>query len=220
MSCTQSRLEEVIAARGGVLKSGTHTDPAGECCILEAVSICQGIPYTDSPEATGMPDLRPLNDALWSSDLLRTHHMVKVASALADWWEWSNDRQQRWAKQVAIQTVRQIVSGLPGLMDAIRESCRKASTLSEAAEAAARAAEAAEAAEAAAWAAEAAARAATWAAMAAARAATWATWAAAEAAAEATWAAAEAAAEAAEAADKPLITACAIWIQAATDAKG
>jgi hypothetical protein len=51
---------------GGVLHSGKHA-PDGIACALEVASIARGLTWTDAPRRVGLPDLRPLNDARWSS---------------------------------------------------------------------------------------------------------------------------------------------------------
>ncbi len=193
----------------GVLRSGAH-EAGREFCALEFEAIVRGraVYYEGldewqgwSDEPVTLPDLRPLNDAPWSSDEARTAALLQVMVALWNWSEWSSARRTAWASRVAINTVREIVSELPSLSDEVRVQCRAAMTLPKA-EAAAKAA---------------------WAA-AEARAAGGAESAASEAAAEAAMAAraesaaAEAAAEArAAGAESVLLIACRIWIRAAEE---
>lgn len=54
--CTPATLAEVVA-RYGVLRRGGHDVASGECCILEAVSVCDGVPWTDDPDALDRPDV-------------------------------------------------------------------------------------------------------------------------------------------------------------------
>ena len=79
-----------------------------------------------------LPDLRPLNDALWSSDEARTKALLPVMAALSDWSSWSADRQRRWADRVVIEVVKQIVSELPNLPEEVRSQCRAANDLTSA----------------------------------------------------------------------------------------
>src|SRR6266853_4591833 len=59
----------------GILRHGSH-EPGREFCALEFVSQVEGLPWTDSPSMVGMPDLRPLNDAHWSSNKARTEALL------------------------------------------------------------------------------------------------------------------------------------------------
>ena len=143
----------------GVLKTGAHTDEDGAFCVLEVVNKTRRPNDACTDARFGLPDIRPLNDAPWSSDVARTGPMLAVAAALSDFPQWSAQRQQRFAEHLTIAIVRQIIADLPGLPDVMRQRCREVSTVHEAG---------------------AAARAAAWA---AAGAAARAAWAAAEAAA-------------------------------------
>src|SRR5579859_5355762 len=131
----------------GVLKRGAHKHEDREYCALEFVAVMHDEPLNDKPGH--LPDIRPLNDARWSSDESRTAHMLPVLVALWDWATWTPTRKQQWASRVSIEVVRQIVSQLLGLTETIREECRAVSTVDAAARAA-RAADAADAADAAA----------------------------------------------------------------------
>ena len=205
------RFTEFLAKEfAGVISTGQHdADSVG--CALEVWSKYEGLAWTDDPAVLNMPDLRPLNDGPWSSDLARTTALAPVLVAVAPVWR-DPVRREAWVRAIVLETVRQILpitlraNGLTVEAD----RCVAVTDLVGAAEAA-RAAWAAEAAAAEAARAARAARAA-WAAEAAARAA----WAA-EAAA---WAAeaAEAAARAARAAaaDQVLMRACHVWIAATT----
>jgi hypothetical protein len=231
---TLDRLQSLLAEHDdGVLRSGAHRE-GREFCALEFESKVRGRDWSDAPVT--LPDMRPINDGLWSSDAARTDALLPVMVALWGWSTWTLERRIAWAQRIALETVRQIVAELPGLSDAIRTQCRDAKDLTAAEGAAERAgawaAAAAAMTEAAAEAAaglavSAAAAAARAGAPAAAAARVWApatAWAAtaaarAGAAAEAeaaVGAAAEAeAAVGAEAADSVLRIACQIWIQAA-----
>jgi hypothetical protein len=181
---------------GGVLLDGKHEED-GEACVLEVASVARGVPWTDDPERVGLPDLRALNDAGWSSDVVRTEHLAPVVVALWDWPDWSEERRVAFSTKLAELTIRRV---LPLALRAVGLEDEAARCEAEGSAAVARAAAgAAEAAEAA------------WAARAAARAAAGAAWAA--GAAEAAWAA-RAAARAA-AGDAVLIEACRCWVGAA-----
>ena len=208
----RQRLETID---NGVLKAGSHAADSGDYCALEFRSVEMGQPFGDTP--SDFPDIRPINDSLWSSDSARTNALLPVLVALWDWQEWPEARRQRWAVKVVIDTVRIIIAELSGLTLAEQNKCRSAVTLEDAADAAhaahaaraARAAYAADAAASAAYAAAYAADAAAYAADAAAYAAAY--------AARAAYAAAYAA-DAADAvgvaADTILQRVCLLWINA------
>src|SRR5262245_2466956 len=103
---------EYIAERFGVLTSGSHT-PDGAACALEARSQYERRAWTDAPSYLDMPDLRPLNDAPWSSDAARTAAMAPMLMAVAP--VWRSDKRQAWVKAVVLATVREIIAELPGL---------------------------------------------------------------------------------------------------------
>ena len=211
----------------GVLTVGTHRPDARAFCALEFSAAVRGNPPSDAPG--DLPDLRPLNDAPWSSDRLRTAHLLPVMAAYWDWGTWSLATQTAVVARVAVLTVNRLIAALPGLSDAVSAQCRSARTLLEARAAAVSAASAAEearmmAAKAADWAAadwaRAAARAMEAAAVAViatseATAAGVAMWSARAAMAAVTVAASAAVARAAaREGDAVLITACQLWIDA------
>jgi hypothetical protein len=217
---THPLIATVESRFGGVLTSGSH-EPDGHACLLEAVSIARGLDWTDDPSIVRMPDLRGLNDAPWSSDEVRTKHLLPVGVALYDWAEWSEERRQEFAKRVAEQTIRVIVPMAlrqaakanpkfaadleaaaklcadEGTESAARSAARSAQSAQSAAQSAARSA-ARSAESAAARSAESAASAASAAAWSAAWSAEW----------SAEW-------SAAESADEPLIAICHIFVEAA-----
>ena len=133
------------------LSAGAH-NPDGQACALEYLSVARGIDWTDAPEKVRCFDLRLIND-ISVSDALRTEHLMPVLMAYDGSLDWPMERQQRVVERIIILTVQRLVADLPGLPDTIREQCRKATTLTEAAEAARAAAGAAWAASWAAWAA-------------------------------------------------------------------
>jgi hypothetical protein len=195
----------------GVLKQGAHQPGSREFCALEFDAVVRGRAHSDAPLT--LPDLRPLNEALWSSDVVRPHHLLPVMAAYWEWAEWSEEKRQRVMGRVVVLTVQRVIAGLPYLSPEIVMRCQQATTLETAGAAAYAAARAAHAAaDAAAYAAYAAADAAADAAAYAADAAC----AAARAADAAANAAAHAAANAA-ARDSVLITACALWVEAAAE---
>jgi len=131
----------------GVIYSGTHR-PDGKCCLLEFASQAKGIPWTDSPAETGYPDLRPLNDAPWSSDEVRTQAMLPLLVSLAWWADADEARRKRFTNAVALRTIREVLpialraAGLE--LSAVR--CESAKDLAEASAAVAVAVNAADAA--------------------------------------------------------------------------
>jgi hypothetical protein len=200
---------------GGVIKSGKHNEN-GECCIFEYASVLKGISWTDLPQLIRCVDIRPLNDARWSSDELRTEWMIKVYDALEGSLDWPKDKLQTWITNVIISLVKEIISELPGLNIQIKKQCKVVTNLREAA-GAARAVRTAYAATAVAAAAAADAADAAYAATAVAAAAAAAdAYARAAAYADTAYAAADAAAYAdayaVVASDKVLIKCCQIWI--------
>lgn len=208
MNCSTIELKSMIAEHGGVLAIGSHKLEYGDAhcplCILEAVAACrveQGLMkhITDSPSDLGLPDLRPINDANWSSREMATLHLMCLYDAYAGWKDWSAPRKNVVVGRICVLTVNRIISKLHTNTKAIAKLCESATTRNEAASAASAAASAVSAA-AAASAAEAAASAVS--------------------AAEAASAAASAASAAAEAggggADKILITTVDLWVEAAS----
>jgi len=228
MTDFNAKLEQVLKRYGGKLHRGGHEPVDGECCILELVSVCKGLKWTDDPGAVGMPDYRSINDAAWSTPKLRAKHMLRLATAFEAWPDWPEERVRRFAERLVVRTVNVLIAELPQIGEEVARSCRAADT-PKAAAAAAQAA----AAEAAAAAAYAYAAAAAWDATEAATAeaadaaatasATADAWDAAEAAAAAAEAYAELraaaagrlAAAAAEDPDKVLVQAVDLWVQAA-----
>ena len=140
----------------GVLRHGAHK-PGREFCALEFVAQVRHLEsddedsgvdteyWTDRPETTRLPDLRPINDGPWSSDQARTIALLPVLAALWDWADWSPIRQQTWVEHVAIATVRDIIGQLGTLSESVRKRCQSVTTAASAASAA-RAASAASAA--------------------------------------------------------------------------
>jgi hypothetical protein len=103
-------LREVIARHGDVLDRGKH-DPSdgGPCCILEAVSECRGLEWTDDPEAVGWPDVRHLNDAYRDPER-RTVAMLRLADAgLGDWGAWPEERRAAYVQRVVLRIIRDLL---------------------------------------------------------------------------------------------------------------
>ena len=65
---------------GGVLTHGSHT-PDGAACFHEALNVYQGKKWSDN--TAGTLNLIGLNDAPWSSDAVRTEHMLPLGPI--DW---------------------------------------------------------------------------------------------------------------------------------------
>lgn len=143
--CTVASLEEVIRVRfGGRLSLGRHDAYQGCACILEAVSVCEGVPWTDDPRTLDRPDVRRINDARWSSDEQRTAGMLRLAPLLAAWPGWAVEKRISFAQRVTMRTITDLLPSalrVVGLGDhAI--ACERATenTVYSAARAAARAA--------------------------------------------------------------------------------
>ncbi len=137
-----SELQRLLSEHDdGILRHGAHEE-GREFCALEFESRVRGRAWSDAPIT--LPDLRPLNDARWSSDEARTAALLPVMAALWEWTSWSAERRQAWVGRVVIATVNKIIAELPSLPDEIRVQCRavtdiKAAEAAEAARAAARA---------------------------------------------------------------------------------
>jgi hypothetical protein len=104
----KSAFERVLEERFGVLKYKGH-DEGGEGCAMEVASVARGVEWTDDPGRVDLPDLRPLNDARWSSDEARTKNVVPVVVALWDWPEWGAERRQRFVLRLAELTIRRVL---------------------------------------------------------------------------------------------------------------
>lgn len=143
----ETTFREFVQARfGGVLSSGGHEDEyetsPDDCpaCVLEALNACHDRPWSDSPEVARTFDIRPLNDAPWSSDAVRTEQMIRLVAAVEGSLDWPKELQQRFVERLAIRTVNVIVAELPYISPEVADQCRNATTLQAAARWAARAA--------------------------------------------------------------------------------
>lgn len=206
---TLRKIRSVLKSRfGGLLKAGSHQEN-GQCCALELLSVCKGIPWTDSPEKVGSWDLRCLND-IEVSDEVRAKHLAPVIALYSDSMEWSVARQKEVATKLAILTVNNLIAELPDIAEEIRIKCREAKDLDAASDAS-------DAARSASYATSyAASYAANYAASSAASSASDAASYASDAASSASSAASDASYAARDAArEKVFITACQIWIDAA-----
>ena len=122
----------LTAHDNGVLSYGGHEAGARAFCALEYRSVLLGQQFTDDPDMVDFPDIRSLNDAFGKgpdADTHRTKHLLPVLAALWNWHEWSQTKRIKWAKRVAIYTVNDIVSALPGLTPRIRLQCQHANTV-------------------------------------------------------------------------------------------
>lgn len=132
MTRTQT-LEEFVGTRfGGVLYEGTH-QANGKACAIEALNAYHGRDWSDSPEEVHTWDIRTLNDAPWRSDRERTVHLLPLLVAYDGCCNWPLARQQAVVERIVIETVRQIISELPGLSRKMRKSCRECSDMDSAA---------------------------------------------------------------------------------------
>lgn len=142
---------DVLAEQfNGVLSHGSHA-PDGVACALEVASVARGAVWSDNPATVGLPDLRSINDASWSTPAVRTATMVPLIEALWDWPEWTPEHRTAYVGRVVFRTIREI---LPPMLRHVglnvqADACETATDL----EAAGAAWAAAGAAEAAAWAA-------------------------------------------------------------------
>jgi len=92
-----------------ILKVGSHKDSSCEQCILELCSAVLGKKWTDNPRILGLPDLRPLNDAHWTSDKIRTEQMLRVAVAIWPWRESSVEKKISFSRKLAELTIRRVL---------------------------------------------------------------------------------------------------------------
>ena len=120
---------------GGVLLSGKH-EPNGQACALELVSQYRGLNWSDVPGAVGMPDVRAINDARWSSDAARTEAMLPLLESLLWWKDDDGARRLRFVRLLAVRTVNVLVAELPGLSKDIHARCLAAKDCASAANAA------------------------------------------------------------------------------------
>lgn len=107
--------EFVAALPGGTLSAIEYHDDPGYS-LREAVLGVLGISryhYSGEPR---WPDTDPINDGPWSTDRARTDNMLSLAPLLCEWPSWSSARRRRWARAVALRTIREV---LPLALDAI-----------------------------------------------------------------------------------------------------
>ncbi|MEM3169940.1 MAG: hypothetical protein QW838_04130 [Candidatus Nitrosotenuis sp.] len=113
---TSGEFEAYVRGRFGALSAGKHAPDEGAACVLEAVSAWLGLEWTDDPDTLGLPDIRPLNDASWSSAEARTGAMTRLIAAIWDFREWPRARRAHMARRVALRTAREV---LPFLLRAL-----------------------------------------------------------------------------------------------------
>ena len=205
-----NQLEQYLDGNPTTLTQGRHVNPECGACILEVCSQALHMEWTDAPMLLDLPDMRPLNDAAWPSDEMRTQYLTRVAVAVWPWRDATADQRRKFARRLAELTIKRVLPPvlLAAGLKAEAERC-KAEGTEDAARAASYPANAARAAHAAraAYAAN------------AAYAAAHAAYAAAPPAAAAAAAAADAAADAADEVEA-LTTACDCWVEAAEHAFG
>ena len=213
-------LQEYISENPGITISSKRHEPGCGQCILELCSQALGKDWTDDPYDLELPDIRALNDAAWSSDAMRTEHMLRVGVAVWPWREASRGQQQLFIDRLAELTIRRVLP--PVLREArlndVADRCEREGN-KEAAEAATNAARSADnAALAAAYIfADKAAIAAARAALAADNAVLYAAFVTAYAAAREAASAAARAARATTNPDAILIIACDCWVEASKE---
>lgn len=136
---------QVLVERfGGVLKAGEHTANMGYC-VLEFSNAYHGRSWSDSPEVARTFDYRPIND-MPVSDYLRTEWMLHVLAAYDGSLDWPLERQQTVSERIVILTTQRIIANLAGLSEGAQQQCRDVGTLGEAWQAAIRVASATQAA--------------------------------------------------------------------------
>ncbi|MGI9306220.1 MAG: hypothetical protein ACR2P5_02840, partial [Gammaproteobacteria bacterium] len=111
----------------GLLTAGAHASD-GAACLLESYSQWLDVEWTDDPWTLGLWDLRPLNDAAWSSDDARTDAMIILLCAYARSSYWPVTKQLAVVQSLAIGTVKHLVSRLSMIPEAIRLQCSKVET--------------------------------------------------------------------------------------------
>ena len=132
---TEASIRAVLDSKfGGVLTAGKHSRN-GRACALEALSVVQGVDWTDSPVLLRIFDLRTLND-MSVSDALRTKMLLPLLAAYAGSMDWPIARQRAVSTQLIVLTVNRLISEFPGLSEVIRTQCRSARTCHEARDAA------------------------------------------------------------------------------------
>lgn len=112
------------------LTEGGHDSPECGACILEVCSLAMGVEWTDDPERLNLPDIRPLNDAEWSSDTLRTQHLTRVGVAVWAWRTATEGKKATFTRRLAELTIRRVIPPIlnaAGLTDEA-ERCRKKGT--------------------------------------------------------------------------------------------
>ena len=128
---TTQELQELIDTRfGGVISDGSHRAGAA-ACSMEIISVYRGIEWTDDPATVRSFDYRNLNDGCWSTDAVRTVHLLPLMAAMDGSLDWPADRQQAFIEEIIRETVRRIIPGLPDLPEDVRAACREVKTLAE-----------------------------------------------------------------------------------------
>jgi hypothetical protein len=94
------KLQETLAAHGGVLAWGPHlsrVNPTGEVCAIELANIHDGTRGDHDATRGRWPDFRPINDAFGrdfdTSDGLRTATLLPMLAAYWEWRYWSDDEK-------------------------------------------------------------------------------------------------------------------------------
>ncbi|MGH7432358.1 MAG: hypothetical protein ACREJL_01260 [Candidatus Methylomirabilales bacterium] len=103
-------IRDVVQDRFGArLGSGVHPPNDDLPCANEAASVARGIEWTDNPAAVGLPDMRPINDAPWTSPEGRARGLVPLMEALWEWESWSAERRGAWTQAVAQRTIAEVL---------------------------------------------------------------------------------------------------------------
>ena len=116
----------------GVLQYGAHK-PGKAFCALEFKSQVDGIPWTDSPAATRLPDIRPLNDLFpIAANKERTDALLLVMAAFWNWRNWSPKKKVECVRRIVVGTVNRVIAELPYLPTSVSVLCRNADSLAAA----------------------------------------------------------------------------------------
>jgi hypothetical protein len=117
MSLTIDILRQILNERaGGVLLSGSHAKPNGECgeckvCVRELRCLALDLPWSDHPDDDTKPSptdeaCQRLNDSRWSSDAARTEACLPLALLSEE------TAAKGWVKRYVDRTIREILPGI------------------------------------------------------------------------------------------------------------
>ena len=132
MRITEQNVATALAKAGGVIRTGAHGQPNGEChaCVRELRTLALwdagvSVDWTDRPDGGSPTDAAciALNDGPWSSDEARTEACLPLVYLT------ESEAVPGWVERYALRTVREI---LPIALEAVgvdATACREARTL-------------------------------------------------------------------------------------------